>query len=453
MESTWFSVADFMYLSLFIGIATVLKRKFNILNKFLLPTSMIAGFLGLIFGPAVLNIVPFNVAVLEKIVYHLMAIGFIALALKDRNHKKNANSLNTGLIIVSTYIIQGIVAFSLSLFLAYTFFPNLFPVFGLILPLGYGQGPGQAYSIGTQWENLGFLDGGQIGLTIATMGFLWACLGGVILLNFLTRKKEMKHVKYKNDIIQKNIVEESEPGEIPLSTGLDKITVQLILIGIVYLVTYLTIKVLSSALSPLGTFGMTMSQLLWGFHFLIGTMYAMLLRIIYDYLKKKKIVVQNYPNNYLLQRISGASFDFMIAASITALSIYAIKRNLIPILLISFIGGLITILYIIYICKKIYKVHVLEYIIALYGMLTGTISTGLALLREVDPDFNTQVAENLVLGSAYGLVLGFPLMLILNIPVIGYTNNNPIMYLYTILALFIYLLVIIILMKKNNKNS
>lgn len=453
MEANWLSITDFLYLSLFLAIATFLKKYLKILNHLLIPTSIVAGFTGLLLGPEIFSVIPVDPENLEKIVYHLMAIGFIALSLKERNHKTDSNNIKTGLIIVSTYIIQAIIGFGISLGLMYTILPNLFPAFGLLMPLGYGQGPGQSYSIGKQWESLGFQNGGQIGLTIATLGFLWACIGGVLLLNILMKNKKSLVSLKQESMSYVKISDESEPGEIPLSSGLDKITVQFFLIGIVYLVTYLTLKGLTIILTPLGSFGQTMAQLLWGFHFLIGTVYAILLRLLYDYLMKKKLSVVHFPNNYLLQRISGASFDFMITASISAISITAIKVYVLPITLITTFGGIITILYIVYICKKEFRLHVVEYIVALYGMLTGTISTGLALLKEIDPYFNTQVAENLVLGSAVGLVFGLPLMVILNIPIMGYVNNNPLMYLYTILAFILYLIFISLIMHKVNSKK
>jgi len=263
----------------------------------------------------------------------------------------------------------------------------------------------------------------------------------------------MKHETLENDVIQERIKEESDPGDIPLSTGLDKITVQICLIGIVYLVAYLTLVGLDSLLKNLGTYGETLMSMLWGFQFLFGTVYAIILRLIFDYLKKKEIIIQNYPNNYLLQRISGASFDYMIAASVAALSIVVIKTNLLPLFIITLIGGLVTFGFIYYLSKRIFKVHTLEYILALYGMLTGTLSTGLALLREVDPEFNSQVAENLVFGSAIGLFFGLPLMLILGIPVVGYVDNNPIMYVYTLLALVVYLLFLYLSYKIKNRKT
>lgn len=451
----WVSIVDFMYLSIFILLGIFIKQKFKIFSKFLMPTSFIAGFIGLILGPEILNFTRFNPANLETLVYHLMSIGFISLALKERTNQKQTNaSFNTGITIVSTYILQGIIGFTITLILLYTIFPNIFPTFGLLLPLGFGQGPGVAYSIGNSWEPFGFSDGGQVGLAISTFGFLWASIGGVIFLNYLVKIKKMKHEILPTDIKRENIKDESEPGEMPLSIGLDKITVQICLIGVVYFIAYLTLVGLDTVLRSLGTYGEQVMSLLWGLQFLFGTVYAIILRKIIDYLKEKKIIVKTYSNNYLLQRISGASFDYMIAASVAVLSLSVLKNNIIPLILITFIGGIITFLFLYYLCKRVFKIHTLEYILALYGMLTGTLSTGLALLREVDPDFNTQVAENLVFGSAIGLFFGLPLMFILGIPVTGYLTNNPIMYIYTLIALVSYLLFLFVAFKfKNRKNA
>ena len=48
----------------------------------------------------------------------------------------------------------------------------------------------------------------------------------------------------------------------------------------------------------------------------------------------------------------------------------------------------------------------------MYGMLTGTASTGIILLREIDPDFKTPASENLVYQNFPAMVFGFPMMLL-----------------------------------------
>lgn len=437
MNFNWTFMIDFSLLSLFLGIATYLKHSFPVFQKYLIPNAIIAGFIGLFLGPGALNLLPLDPDRMGTLIYHLMAVGFIALALKDRNRDTNKYVGKTGMFIVATYLIQGIVGFGISLGLLYTVYPDLFPAFGLLLPLGYGQGPGQAYSIGAQWETQGFLYGGSIGLTIATLGYLWACIGGIPLMNYLIRRKKFPLENHSGEV-KAMIYEEDSAGEMPLTDSMDRITVQFFLIGIVYLTTYLTLLGISHLLTPLGTFGQTLAQLLWGFHFIIGSLYAVLLRVIFDLMKKKKIMIRNYPNNYLLQRISGGCFDFMITASIAAISLGIVMEYIVPIGLISTVGGVVTVFFTIYVCKRIYPRHQLENILALYGMLTGTISTGLALLREVDPNFRSDAAENLVLGSGVGLFLGFPLMILLNVPIFGYVSGQPVMYLYTLLGLVAY---------------
>jgi len=452
MNNEWTFVIDFSLVALFLGLATVLKRKVTFFQKYLMPNAIIAGFIGLIAGPSCLKIIPLDLERLGTLVYHLMAVGFIALALKERKPGKNKDITNTGVMIVSTYLIQGILGFGLSLLLVYTIFPNLFPPFGLLLPLGFGQGPGQAFSIGRQWESLGFSNGGNIGLSIAALGFLWACLGGVFLINFLVRRHKIDLKKYHRNI--KSMVYESDhPEKVTLSESIDKFTIQLTLIGIVYLVTYLTITGCTVLLTPLGTFGTTLAQLLWGFHFIIGSLYALLARACINLATRKGFMSRKYLNNYLLQRISGGSFDFMIAASIAGISLMVFWEYLVPTLLITTLGAILVMVYVSFVCRRIYRRYVLENIIALYGMLTGTICTGVALLREVDPDFSSPSAEYLVLGSGVGLLFGFPLMILLNVPIVGYVNNQPVMYLFTMLGFVFYMFLLGLFMYLNRPKN
>jgi glutamate:Na+ symporter, ESS family len=447
MKEGWTLVIDFCLLSLFLGAGTLLKRKVGFFRKFLIPNSIIAGFVGLLAAQLINRFFPdlriLQSGTLERMVYHLMAIGFISLALKERTRDKGTEITNTGLVIVSTYLIQGILGFGITLFLAFTFIPDLFPSFGLLLPLGFGQGPGQASSIGGQWELINgvpaLVGGANIGLSIAAIGFLWACLGGVPLINYFVKKKGFKPEKFDEADADSHMIEERDrPDDIPLSESIDRITVQFFLIGIVYLITYFVISGMSALFGIFGNFGTTISNMLWGFHFIIGSLVAIVVRIIFDRLKKRGVMTRSYPNNFLLQRIAGGSFDYMVTAGITAISIKILYDYLVPTILITSLGMILTMVYLYYLCKKIYSSHVVESTLALYGMLTGTISTGLALLREVDPNFRTPAAKQLVLGSGVGLFFGFPLMILLGLPIHGYSIGDTRYYLYTMIAFVVY---------------
>ncbi|AKI97536.1 sodium:glutamate symporter [Kosmotoga pacifica] len=433
MENSWGIVGDFMILSLLLGVAILMKKLIKPLNKLLIPNAVLAGFLGMAFGPGGLNLLNFSYDRLGILVYHLMAIGFISIALKKRKAASSRSAMNTGFFIAISYAIQGIIGFSIAMVLAYTFFPNLFIPFGLLLPLGFAQGPGQAYSIGSQWEALGFENGGTIGLTIAAIGFLWATFGGIVMLNVLVKgKRARKIVPERPQVVEKveTIVRDYEFSDI------DGMTIQAMVVGSVYLVTYLFLKYFTSWIGNFGTFGETFAQVLWGFHFVIGVIFAFSFRGTYDFFRKKK--KREYLNSFLLQRIAGLVFDYMVAASIAAISLELIKEYMIPILIITTAGGLATAAYTIYFSKWIYKHAVMEHIVTFFGMHTGTISTGIALLRELDPQFESGTAEDMVIGSGFALFLGLPLMIIINIPILGFKLGRPVYYFYTLLALLFY---------------
>ncbi|GIP47702.1 hypothetical protein D3C76_137230 [compost metagenome] len=454
MDHSWSFVIDFTLLSLLMVVSAILKARIPLLRKIIVPTSMVAGILGLIVGPELLGWLRFDIDRLGQLVYHLMAIGFIALSLKEREVSNSPAVMKSGMLIVSTYLIQGLVGFGLFLLLTEFFYPGMFPGIGLLLPLGYGQGPGQAYSIGSRWEALGLEGGGNLGLTIAGFGFIWAVIPGIILMNYLIRHPKYKQNAFHSRKERTEVTEKSEEGEIPLSDAIDKLTYQIALIGFIYLVTYLTIRGLEAVLTPLGTYGETLAQLLIGFHFLIGSLYAMLFRWILNRWKRAGFQLEHSPNNYLLQRISGFSFDYMIAASIAAISIYSLKQYLTPVLILTTVGGLITVWFMVWLVPRVLPEDKLPNILGFYGMLTGTISTGLALVKAVDPKFQSNTTDNLVMGSATAIMFGFPLLLILNIPIVGYLQQQPVMYLYTFAALFLYFAVLLgILLYRSRKTS
>lgn len=455
MNQSWVHVIDLILLSLLIVIAAVLKARIPILRKWIVPTSMLAGFLGLLAGPEWLGWIQFDADTLGNLVYHLMAIGFIALSLKEREVNNSPGIMNAGMVIVSTYLIQGIVGFGLFLLLVTFVVPEMFPGIGLLLPLGFGQGPGQAYSIGTQWEAIGIAGGGNLGLTIAGLGFIWAAVVGIVFMNVIVRQRRFQpHDKPSHPGRTRGpLTEPSEPGEISLSDAIDKLTYQVALIGVIYLITYLTLYGVVGLLTPLGSFGATFAQLLVGFHFLIGSLYAMLFRWILNRLQRSGFHLEHTPNNDLLQRISGFSFDYMITASIAAISIYALGAYAVPVLLLTTLGGIVTILYMLWIVPRTFPEDKLPNVLGFYGMLTGTISTGLALVKAVDPKFQSNTTENLVVGSASAILFGFPLLLALNIPVIGYVQQQPILYLYTLLLLAMYFAILLAILLYRTRKS
>ena len=169
-HTLWNIIIQFGIIASAILVATFLRRKVPAIRKSLMPTAVLAGFLLLLLRSV--NVLRLDINMLEMMTYHGIAIGFIALSLrvtpeKSAEDKGNLTAIKTGALIVSTYLVQALVGFAVVLPLAYTVMPNLFKASGILLPMGYGQGPGQANNIGSTYEALGFVGGRSFGLAIA----------------------------------------------------------------------------------------------------------------------------------------------------------------------------------------------------------------------------------------------------------------------------------------------
>jgi ESS family glutamate:Na+ symporter len=76
------------------------------------------------------------------------------------------------------------------------------------------------------------------------------------------------------------------------------------------------------------------------------------------------------------------------------------------------VGAVVTYVYNRVVAKALFSDYYEEQFLAMYGMLTGTASTGVILLREVDGDFRTPASDNLVYQNFPAIVLGFPMLLL-----------------------------------------
>ena len=74
----------------------------------------------------------------------------------------------------------------------------------------------------------------------------------------------------------------------------------------------------------------------------------------------------------------------------------------------------------------------------MYGMLTGTASTGVILLREIDGNFTTPAADNLVYQNFPAIVFGFPMMLLATL-----APKKPILTLLILIGFFAVMNVIL----------
>ncbi len=417
--SVWGGIHLIAVLLISLLIANMMKRSIPILRNSLIPTSVLGGILLLIVSiiyKTITGQVLFNAAFfggngmrdLEVITYHALALGFIATAFKPAREKLSAKRrveiFNTGVTTVSTYLLQGVFGMGITIVAALVI-ADFFPAAGILLPFGFGQGTGQALNYGNLYEtDYSFVGGKSFGLTIAALGFLSASLGGVVHLNILKKRNKIIHRGSEHtDALGMEDVQGED--EIPMNGSMDKISVQMAWVFAAYFFTYLVMYLLGNLLPGL-------RSVLYGFNFLIGVLIATLICSAVAALRRRGLVHRQYVNVFLMQRISGFFFDIMVIAGIAAIRLDILENYWGIMLILGVVGLFITYYYNLFVARKLFSEYSEEQFLAMYGMLTGTASTGIILLRELDPNYDTPVADNLVYQNVPAIVFGFPMMLL-----------------------------------------
>lgn len=444
-----------IFISILLG--NVLRRKVKFIKNSLLPASVIAGVIvfALKFIPQVSKVI--DSSFMESMTYHCLGLGFIAVSMKSSPKQKDSNKLvimDSGIVTVNGYLVQAVCGLGITVVCSLTFLKDLFPAAGLLLPMGYGQGTGQALNIGKVFEELGFEGGAGFGLSIAAVGFLVACIVGVIYMNILRTKgklhlQEQRIEKAKN--LPKDIYGDDET---PLGEAVDKMTIQFGVIILIYAVTCGVMYGLSwLSVEFLGNFGVnTLRPLIFGFNFLFGTVFAMLAKKVMSGFKKGKIMRYTHINNHLMERLSGLFFDAMVVAGIAAINWQNLNDLWIPLAIVCVVGAVATFAYVRFICFKVYPDYPYEAFFSYFGMLTGTASTGMILLREIDPNLETPAANNLVMQQIPAIAFGAPILLL--VPFAGQSFDNSLLVLGICAGLFVVYNVILLrkfIFKKKNK--
>jgi len=431
MSFPWMLFVDLGIVSAALLIATLLRARTGFLQKFLIPNSLTAGFLLLVFynfaGPP-LGLTPVN---LRSLAYHLLNISFVAVSLrKPLKSGKRAGSgpMGIALGLLTHYGLQATIGLALTSLLAATIAPNIFAGFGLLLPLGFSAGPGQAYSIGQGWQRFGIEGAGSVGLTFAAVGFLWACFGGVYLINYGIRHgwiNEGQAERFRNG--HRNGF--PAPGT-PLIAGarpttesdaIDSRTYHTAFILLSYFLTFLLLTGITKLLSFAGDTGMDLASSLWGIAFIFCSLVARLVRRVVD-----AAGVAHSLDDAGLTRMAGLSVDLMVACALGSISLVIVTQFWIPILIISTLAGILALVLVPWMAARVFKSHQFGCTLIVYGAATGTLATGMALLRVIDPELKSPVAMDYMKAAGIVFLLAIPLILVINLPAYSVIHDNPV---------------------------
>lgn len=398
-----------------------------------IPGSIIGGALGLLLGPGVLGLLPIDIGALESLVYHGLAIVFIAVALQTPRRppagQRSGGAFSIAMAIPFFLALQAVAGMLVVLAL------SQHPGFGLLLALGFEQGPGQALSMGAAWEATGLTDGGQIGLIIAAIGFGWSIFVGVPLAAWGRRRGLTTDLSQFPPLA--SAAGAADGGAVDEAGALESLSRQVVAIGVAYLMAYGLVALVGGALLDAGKDGL--AHTVYGFHFIVGALAGMLVRAVLN-----RGPVASPLDDKLLSRLAGLSVDFVTCAALAAVQVEVLGNNLVPILAVTVLGGLVTLAGVMWLAPRAFPSAPFEHAVLLFGTVTGTLPMGLALLRIIDPEMRSPVSINAVLGAAMAIPFAAVfLMVLMPVAIEGWPDGYPATGLVSLASFAVYAIVLL----------
>ncbi len=413
----WSFLVQFGLLLLFLMIGNLLRCRIPLFRNFLMPSALLGGALLLVANVILkqFDFVLVDNRVMQVITYHCLAIGFASMSLKTEKSKHKTNSVQVvefGALQGGSYMLQAFVGLGITLimFLLTQHGDKVVSyIGGLILPLAFGQGPGNALSWDINYTNMPsaqFAGNGSFGLSLASIGFIVASVFGVFYINLHKKRGDLS---VRKGSLSEGFIDQTNPNgdEIPDNESVDKFTIQVGFVALAYALSF-------GFMYLLGIISDFTNSIAWGFNFLWASLAAMLIKFIVKRLRKRNIMRREYINNYQMDRISGFSFDLMIVAGVAAIEINDIKNYILPIIILSVVGTIITYIYIRLVAKECFKGFEHEFFLMSFGTMTGTASNGMILMKEVDPGLRTPTSSLYILSNFPAMVMIAPLLFLLS---------------------------------------
>ncbi len=424
-DAVWGFVVQFGLLLLFLLLGNTLRRKIPLFRNCLIPSALLGGTALLICNVICKQFDFFIVdnRLMQVITYHCLAIGFAAMSLKTEKstHKTNkAQVLEFGALQGGTYMLQAFCGLGITIVL-FLLTRNggkvVSYVCGLLLPLAFGQGPGNALSWDINFTNTPaavFGGNGSFGLSLASIGFVIASVFGVLHINIAKKHGDLV-IRDDSSAEAFSTQINSTEKEIPDNESVDKFSIQAGFVAAAYALSYLFMCLL-------GVISNFTNSIAWGFNFLWASLGAMVIKFVVKKLRKTELMHRQYINNYQMDRISGFAFDLMIVAGVAAIEINDIKNYILPIVILSILGTIITYVYIRLVSKECFKGFEHEFFLMCFGTLTGTASNGMILTKEIDPGLRTPTSSLYILSNFPAMVMIAPLLFLLGFACKSLTN-------------------------------
>lgn len=399
---------DFAYLSVLLLIGFEMRKRISFLQRFFIPTSLIAGFLGMLLSKSWLGevatiYIPFSKGIGQwagALVVFICATMFLGIQLDSIGRDGMATTFLAGAAHQAQLLLGlGITA------IFCLFMKDLPYQFGYMGVWGFYAGHGNATTVGTIIQEAGLWDDALgVGVTFATIGILTGIIAGMILIN-LGAKKGLTHVKMSfQDMPEEQKTGYVKPADrrslgngVTNASSLDPLAFSLAIVGAVIVVGVILRELLIQVHPIMKRFPLVGAVLLSSM-------------VIGGIISKTKF--NDYIDRKTMSRITGTALEYMITAAIATTSMRIFISYGIPLLVVSLAMGIGNYVICIKLGRRWLQHDSFESGVGLFGMACGVLATGLMLIKVMDPDSDTTASSCISTSSTLGYSWQIPYMVV-----------------------------------------
>lgn len=376
--------------SIMLCVGIILRVKISFLRNMLVPASVIGGIIGFILMniAAGLHIdIGTDANMFTAIVNNLFTISFISISLTSTPKGQNSTAkevtkgaVGLGLVWCLLYAVTPIAATIIVSLLGKYF--DMDAIYGMLIQFAFCQGPGQAAAYGEIFEQYGWNNAAMVAIVFAAIGFIAAFFVGIPAAKLGIKKGIAKNCGVIDESILKGYFTKSEQKEYMVkdttcNSNIETLAFHFALIGVCYTLAVFIAKVI--ALLP-GFLGTSMSSMM----FMNGMYAAYIVKWIMN-----RLHLDFLQENVLQSKITGWTADYLVVCAFMAVSLVLIEDWLWIIIIVSIVTTVITFLICFYFGQRFGGTNDFERTLGLYGTCTGTVPSGISLVRIVDPNFST----------------------------------------------------------------
>ncbi len=404
----WVLLTDLGIISALILVGKFIRVKVKLIQQLFIPPSLIAGVLGLAFGPNGLGWLPLSgsmgtyAAVLIALVFGALPLSSPKFSTKEIAGRVGPMWAYAQLGMLLQWGIMGVFG----LFVMKLIWPDLNDAFGIMLSTGFYGGHGTAAAIGEAFNGLGWDEAASLGMTTATMGVIFAIIGGLVMIKWAAKNKQTAFIADFADLpneLRSGLIPEEKREPIGTTTtsaiSIEPLTFHLALVLLVAFLGY-SMSVGVKQLYP------QLELPVFSCAFIVG----LVLKKIFDATK-----VTNYICPNTTQRIGSMATDLLVAFGVASIKLGVVMKYAVPLVVLMLAGAVIVFAITFFFGRKLSKTYWFERTIFAWGWWTGTMAMGIALIRIVDPKLASKAMDDYAL--AYLPIAPVEILLITFVPI------------------------------------